>query len=210
MNDSSPASDLRTGSERASSGRRRFLTGGAALAPAVLTLSSQPALAGTCFSPSRSLSKNMSVSQAGKYGDCRGMSPGNYKTQTTPGTPSYNWPPTPAPATAFHQLFSGGLFKVQLETGGTRSLTLLEVLNLPTKPTGVASVPEDPSKLGFHVVGAYLNIQKGLVPPVVLTTTGLLTIWDEYVLRRYYEPTAGVKWDAATIVSYLKNSLIAP
>lgn len=153
----------------------------------------------------------MSVSQAGKYGECNGISPGNYKTQTNPGSPSNNWPAAPAPTTPFHQLFSGSTFDLQ-SPGGTRRLTLFEVLNLPKTPAGVdpASVPKDPAKIGFHMVGAYLNIQKGLVPPVVLTTSGLLTIWSEYVLRGYYEPMAGVQWNADAIVSYLKNSLIAP
>lgn len=201
-----------SGNRQPSLGRRRFLSKGAAFSPAVVTLASQPALAATCFTPSRSLSKNMSVSQAGKYGVCNGISPGNYKTQTDPGSPSYNWPAAPSPSTPFHSLFAGNLFVVPLRTGGSRSLTLFEVLSLPRNvPADVASVPRDPAKIGFHMVGAYLNIQKGLVPSVVLTPTALLTMWSEFSRRNYYELWAGgPRWSASDIVSYLKNSQVAP
>jgi hypothetical protein len=195
-------------------GRRRFLGAGATSTPALILLASQPALGATCFTPSRSLSANTSVSQQGKYGVCTGISPGNYKTQTSPTSPAYNWPSAPVPSTEFHALFSkgsgAGLFTVGLKKGGTRSLTLLEVLALPNVPKDVSGVPADPSKLAFHLIGAYLNIQNRFVPSVVLTSSQVLTIWGEYASKGYFEPTAGIKWYPADIVAYLKNGGIAP
>jgi hypothetical protein len=202
MNLPTPTDDPGQGPANRFVGRRRFLAGGAAVTPAVLTLASQPALANTCFTPSRSLSKNMSVSQTGKFGTCNGESPGNYKTQITPGTSAYNWPANPTPTTEFHALFSGRKFVVPVSPTQERSLTLLEVLNLRGN--------QDPSKVGFHMVGAYLNIVRGLVPEVVLSLTGLKTIWTEFDLRGYYEPVGGVKWYATDIVTYLQESRIAP
>ncbi len=191
-------------------GRRRFLGAGAVATPALLTLVSQPALGTTCFSPSRALSQNTSVSQQGNIGNCTGISPGNYKTQTNPCQPSSNWPASPMPTTAFHPFFAGSLFIVGKKTGGTRSLTLFEVLNLPSVPVDVTSVPTDPSKLAFHIIGAYLNVVNGYVPSNVLSTTGVATIWSEWSTVNYYSPVAGVNWYAPDIVAYLSNFAIAP
>ncbi len=212
MTDSKQTTVTEVPAKVSADGRRRFLGAGVGATPALMMLASQPALGVTCFSPSRALSRNTSVSQQGKYGDCTGISPGNYKTQTTPGAPSYHWPAAPVPTTLFHSIFSGSYFEVTKSTtgGGTRSLTLLEVLDLPTVPPDVMAVPSDPSKLAFHIIGAYLNVQKGFIPATVLDSQKVKNIWSELALRGYFEPTAGVKWYPADVVTYLQNSGIAP
>ncbi|HYE71249.1 MAG TPA: hypothetical protein VD932_06985 [Aquabacterium sp.] len=198
------------GSDAPAGSRRRFLGRlGAGVAPAVVTLASQPALGVTCFTPSRSLSRNTSISQTGKYGDCRNAeSPGNYSTQSTPGTPAYHWPSSVPPTTSFHSVFSGSKYMVPKSGGGVRSLTMLEVLNL--SPT---TSPSDPDKVAFHIIGAYLNLMGGngaVIPSNVLTVAELKIIWDEYRVRGYYEVMAGVKWYAYDIKSYLKsNGIVA-
>jgi hypothetical protein len=197
---------------KSSGARRRFLGVGAKAGPALLTLASQPALAVTCFTPSRSLSKNMSVSQAGKNGDCNGVSPGNYAAQTTPGHSAYNWPSAVPPSTAFHSVFSGSRFVVVVGNGPTtRSLTMLEVLKLPQAVSGITvTLPTDPSNVAMHLIGAYLNVVNLLIPSNILDTDGVKTIWTEWNTKGYYEPVAGVQWNAAAIVLYLTSNGIAP
>ena len=174
-------------------GRRRFLGAGAAATPFVLTLFSQPALGGLCFTPSRALSKNTSLSQAGKNGECTGESPGAYKTQPS------KWPQSPTPATKFHPLFSGTAYR-NPTTGYVK--TLQEVLNLDGQG--------DPHKVAFHIIGAYLNCVRGLVPSNILTTAAVQNIWTEYTTKGYFEPMAGVQWNGTQIVAYLTSNFIAP
>lgn len=183
--------------------RRRFLGKGIKAAPFVITLVSQPALGTTCFTPSRSLSKNTSISQQGKNGECTGAeSPGNYMTQQTPGA-AYHWPASVPPSTPFHPLFAGTRFNV---TNGsvTTSMTLGGVLS--TGPQ------QDPDKVAFHLIGAYLNVKGGngaVIPSNVMTAQGILDIWAEFTTKGYYEPMAGVKWYAEGIKKYLiENGIV--
>lgn len=206
----------------AMTGRRHFLGAGSAVTPVILTLFSQPALGATCFTPSRSLSRNTSVSQQGKYSECWGQSPGNYAAQTVDGMPSYSWPISPD--TPFHPTFIAGsvrganLFlkpvyqevektidgnKVKvMEAVGEESMTMLEVLNLRGN--------EDSSKFAFHMIGAYLNCLGGLVSPLAITAApvnpdvaSVTGIWKEWVDTGSYEVMAGVKWGPAEIKTYL-------
>jgi hypothetical protein len=177
--------------------RRRFLGAGAAVPPVLLTLASQPALGVTCFTPSRSLSKNTSVSQQGKNGECVGAeSPGNYKAQQDSSSNAYHWPAAIPPSTKFHSIFSGTKYVVN-----NVSLSLGQVLGL--SPNGS---PGDPEKVAFHLIGAYLNINGGngaVIPPHVIDSTVIKNMWTEWNTKGYYEPMAGVKWYAAEIKSYL-------
>ena len=195
--------------------RRRFLGAGAAVTPAVLTLASQPALGVTCFTPSRSLSRNTSISQQDNYGTCtNAQSPGNYQAQQDPSSNSYSWPRTPVeipPTTPFYPTFKkGSLVKFTTGNGAnSRSMTLGEVLNL----NGNA----DPGQVAFHLIGAYLNINGGTsggvkasISPLAADTSRILNIWAEWADKGYYEPFAGTKWYAEQIVTYLKsNGIVA-
>lgn len=180
--------------------RRRFLGAGSAAAPFILTMVSQPALGVTCFTPSRSLSKNTSISQQGKYGECTGAeSPGNYKTQQTSGN-AYHWPASVPPGTPFHPLFHmGGKTGV---TKFTKTVNNQEV----SMTLGEALDVNAPGQVHFHLIGAYLNKMGGngaIIPDAAITETGILTMWHEYATKGYYEPIAGVKWYAQQIVDYL-------
>lgn len=190
------------------SARRRFLGKSVAkAAPFVITLASQPALGATCFTPSRSLSKNTSLSQKDFIGECRGaQSPGNYKAQQTSG-PSYSWPAGVPPSTLMHPLFSMGNSEgvtkfTKTVSGKVVSQTLGEALNV-----------EASGQVHFHIIGAYLNIMGGngaVISDKAMTASRLMGMWSEYVTKGYFEPTAGVKWYAAEIVSYLKvNGIVA-
>lgn len=230
MNDRNPATNS-PATPPPARGRRRFLGAGVSATPALLTLASQPALGVTCFTPSRSLSKNTSVSQAGKDGECNGRSPGNYRAQTQPGSPAYTWPAYPQPDTPFHDIFSGYRFSITIiggsgSTGGkskkprasapsTRSLTFLEVLTL--NPTSTfpdlapgSPIPVDPANLGMHIAAAYLNCINGFIAPNVLTAEQVKEIWTDWDADEQYEVMAGVYWDAAQLVDYLSSNGIAP
>lgn len=186
--------------------RRRFLGAGAASTPFLLTLVSQPALGVTCFTPSRSLSKNTSVSQEGKYGECTGAeSPGNYNAQQDPNKRGggYHWPASVPPTTPMHSLFYMGNIEgitkfTKVENGRVVSMTLGEALNVNA-----------PGQVHFHLIGAYLNKMGGngaVIPDSAITSTGILVMWQEFATKGYYEPMAGVKWYEAQIVDYLKSN----
>lgn len=189
-------------------GRRRFLGVGSAVAPVILTMLSQPALGVTCFTPSRSLSRNTSVSQQDKYGECTGaQSPGNYAAQTSPGIPAYSWPIPPS--TPFHPTFikgtrTGTVFTKKVN-GTWVSKTMLEVMNLLGS--------EDPEKMAFHLIAAYLNCLGGggsSISPLAMTPQGVTAIWAAWATNGYYEPTAGVKWYGTQIKNYLlSNGIIS-
>ena len=188
--------------------RRRFLGKGIKAAPFVLTLASQPALGVTCFTPSRSLSKNTSISQQGKNGECTNAeSAENYKMHQDPSASAFHWPRTVPPSTPFHPLFrqgssSANSFTVPLSGGGFRSMTLGEVLT--------HGVSQDSDEVAKHLIGAYLNTMGGnaaFIPANVMTPQGILGIWSEYVANSgFYEPVAGVKWYANEIKYYLTSN----
>ena len=65
---------------------------------------------------------------------------------------------------------------------------------------------EAAGQVHFHLIGAYLNKLGGngaVIPDVAITVEGILNIWSEYVTKGFYEPTAGVKWYAEDIKTYL-------
>jgi hypothetical protein len=59
--------------------------------------------------------------------------------------------------------------------------------------------------LGRYVVAALLNARAGRTP--VLSETGVRNMWNDLVNRGYYEPTAGAKWTANEIVTYLQTTM---
>ncbi len=162
---------------------------------------SQPALGVTCFTPSRSLSRNTSLSQQDKYGECVGaQSPGNYSQQTDSGSPAYSWPIDYR--TPFHPTFAVGnrvgtrFYKTVNNV--TVPMTMFEVLNLGGN--------QDLEKMAFHLIGAYLNCLGGggaSISPLAMTPQGILNIWQEWATKGYYEVTAGVRWYATDIKNYL-------
>lgn len=185
-------------------GRRRFLGAGSAVTPVILTMLSQPALGTTCFTPSRALSRNTSVSQEPFIGDCMGaQSPGNYKAQLDPISKnggSYSWPIPPT--TAFHPTFAMGTTSatkfVKLVNNNEVSMSMAEVLNSSA----------DSQQVAFHLIAAYLNCLNNWVDPKAMTAAGVTKIWGEYVTKGFYEPMGGVRWYATEIKSYLISNNI--
>jgi hypothetical protein len=185
--------------------RRRFLGASIAVSTtvatpkAIATITSQPTLGTTCFTPSRSLSKNTSISQQGKYGECNGVSPGNYMTQTDTERPATNWPNYPQPTTKFHDVFAEGPYGRFYNSNGTK-MTMMDVLRLSGRV--------DPDKVAFHIIGAYLNQKNGYLDQNITAQT-ILNIWSEYAQKKSYTPFAGADaWFGTDIVFYLKSNKI--
>jgi len=195
---------------------RRRLAGAALGVSAIFTLASRPVLAtDQCMSPSGAVSGNLS--QHGTPTLCSGRTPGYWKTH------SGSWPSPYLPGncnagnscnkvqnwkggTLFHPLFSGTQFMADLDGNpGTpkTSLSLMQVLMLSngSTPWGLT----DPDNLGAHIVAALLNAKAGLTP--VLSETDVIGIWNEWVSKGYFEPTANVQWNSAQIVDYLKTTM---
>jgi hypothetical protein len=59
--------------------------------------------------------------------------------------------------------------------------------------------------LGRQITAALLNAAAGLTP--VLSVTAVRDIWNEFVSKGYFEPTAGIQWDAAQIITYLNSTM---
>ena len=183
---------------------RRKFTGAGLGVSAIFTLASQPVLAtgGICKSPSGFQSGNLS--QRGTPVTCIGRTPGYW------GTHPADWPLPYKPGTCkimvngtckewksdgtyFHPLFAGSKFK---NTDGS-SKTLMQVIWLGGNG--------DPYQLGAHIAAALLNAKKGWTP--VLSEAAVINIWNEYAAKGYFEPTAGVQWNAEQIVNYLKTTM---
>lgn len=195
MSDQAPHAAPPTGPDQR---RRRFLGAGAAATPGVLTLVSQPALGVTCFTPSRSLSRNTSVS-AGPLNEClSAQSPGNYMARAT-GQPGCSWPSSVPSSTPFHPTFPGWVY-TKMVSGHTVSKTMMEVMQATN------------GKLTFFLLAAYLNCMGGngaQIPPAVLTPAKVIQMWADVQNHGFYEPTAGVQWREAEIKDYLfSNGII--
>ena len=64
---------------------------------------------------------------------------------------------------------------------------------------------QDTQQLGAHLVAALLNARMGLTP--VLSEAQVVNIFSEWNRKGYFEPTAGIKWYASDIVTYLQTTL---
>lgn len=183
-----------------SEARRKLIRGGMAAGPLLVTLTSRPVLATTCYSPSETLSGAVSH-KGGEGPQCAGESPGVWRQKAEGNAQAkLEWPIPPE--TLFTAYFTG--IAAFYNHDQNRYMTMLEVMQLQGNG--------DPYKLGFHVIGALLNIMTNRVDPLALTVSGLQAIWSEYVSTGgTYTPFAGATpWGGAEITAYLKSTGIAP
>jgi hypothetical protein len=66
----------------------------------------------------------------------------------------------------------------------------------------------DPDNLGSHIVAALLNAASGKTDGV-LSVMAVIGMWNEWVTKGYFEPSAGAKWNSAQIVTYLQTTMPA-
>lgn len=196
---------------------RRRLTGAGLGMSAIFTLASRPVLAAQCATPSAAASGNLSHHGAPVI--CQGLTPGFWKqankSQQWPapyvqGTcSSLNGSCNSSPqswtgGTQFHNVFGGGGVKTGSSfrvKGVSLSLNQIMVMN-NSSYRGLS----DPNNLCSHLVAALLNAAS-LRTSAVLPVATVLGIWNEWVSKGYFEPTAGVKWYAPQIVTYLKSTM---
>lgn len=199
--------------------RRRFGKSGLAASGVILTLASQPVLGQfACQSPSGFQSGN--VSTHGQPTLCDGLTPGYWQapnkvwsgyekgTCTNKRHPSSNDPADWTGGTPFCGTFICGSF------GAMYQSACLPVKNAPCKPTTPLSLMQvlllwgynDHYQLGAHIVAALLNASAGLTTSV-LSVQAVKTMFNEWGAQGYYEPSAGVKWSAEDIVTYLKTTM---
>jgi hypothetical protein len=162
-------------------GRRRLLRGGLGAAPVILTLSSAPVSAGLCTTGSAFGSMHPSGHQASIT--CGGRTPSAWNS-----TPHGHWPISPN--ALFQTYFAPAL-------AGT-NVSLKNVLD-PTK--GYDAVAQ-------HCVAALLNASTSppLTPPAVLGVAYAKAIWSSYATKGYFEPTAGIQWNAAKIDDWIATT----
>lgn len=186
--------------------RRKLITGAGA---GFLVLGSKSVLGAECYNPSETLSGTRSHTN-GDMPVCNGRSPGIWWQAALAGgrQGGVNWygisPSLPGNGlstkpwdTLFSAVFPYGSY--------FSGKTLLQVMEAHQNGGG-----DLPGNLGFHIIGALLNIRAGLVDPRALTESYLVhTIWAEFVGGGYH-PTASVTWGAEEIVDYLKSTSIAP
>lgn len=63
----------------------------------------------------------------------------------------------------------------------------------------------DMGGLGRYMVAAMLNAAAGRTP--VLTQVAVRNMWNDLISRGYFEPTAGVRWGASELISYLRTTM---
>jgi hypothetical protein len=166
------------------------------------------------MSPSGFQSGNLS--HHGTPPTCLGRTPGYWKNVTQHTWPAgysagscsnqcnkvKNW----SGGTLFHPLFSGTQFMADLDKNSSTvktSLSMMQVLQMSdgSNPWGLT----DPDNLGAHIVAALLNYAAGWSP--FLPDTTVINMWNEWVSKGYFEPTANVKWSSKVIVDYLKTTM---
>jgi hypothetical protein len=165
--------------------RRRFGMAGVAASGILLTLASRPVLGAEvlCKSPSGWLSGNNSIH--GPAPVCTGVSPGYWKNHTTWPIPNRD---TALFRFAFPSCASGSVYYDD---------TMLKLLDPQSY---------DKHNLAMHLVAAYLNAVDGRTPFLpVATVQAMFTEWQNTGghPQGYYTPTAGVQWNASTIVAYI-------
>lgn len=201
----------------ANPGRRKLTSAGLGMS-AIFTLASRPVLAAQCTSPSAAASGNLS--QHGDAVVCAGRTPGYWKqpqhskewvapySQGTcsggsAGKGSIGCMESPerwTGGTLFHDVCGGSNFKVN-----NKSLSMNQVMIMNNNSYAGLS---DPDNLGCHIAAAILNAASGKTDGV-LSVMGVIGMWNEWVAKGYFEPSAGAKWNSAQIVAYLQTTMTA-
>lgn len=180
--------------------RRKLIKGGLSVAPIAMTLASRPVLAGgtpgTCTTPSGFTSINLKSGPDKSAGTCSGRTPGYWKQSQWFG----QWPAPYYPVAGTY----GGVQQQATKFGtafGTANGTFDDMTLLAVLETGGG----DDAELARHIAAALLNAASGKTP--VLSVDAVTNIWREYVLRGYFEPTAGIKWGSVKTTDYLKTTM---
>lgn len=186
----------RSGTSRSpkSDERRRLLRAGLTAAPVIMTVASKPVLGQTvCTAASAMGSAGSGTARTASV--CSGLTPSQWKVYAAQWPTPFcatNHARTDQRATLYHCPTTGFGGRIYGDH------TMLEVLDIHEGGGGTTS-------LGRYMVAALLNACAGRTP--VLTESGVRDMWNDLVNRGYYEPTAGVHWQAPEIIAYLKTTM---
>lgn len=158
--------------------RRRLLRGTLGAAPVLMVSAPRSVMAGGGICVPASSFASINASRPDKQFTCSGRTPGYWKQEQWFG----QWPapyiPDGLSATLFNDVFGAAR--------GYPGKSLLYVLGLEGNPMGQGA-------LARHIVAALLNAAAGLTLGV-LDVGKVKGIWNEFVTKGYYEPTAGIQW----------------
>jgi hypothetical protein len=213
MEDSNLPQDVANQTQSVDESRRRFTKSGVVASGVLLTLASRPSLGGgggggggggwVCKSPSGFLSANLS--QHGTPKTCGGRTPGYWCTHTTWPSPYKVGTCTNTKFKQSYNSWSGGTMYKDSNLGFHCTGYGAGYLKYSMLQVGLLGGNGDPYQLGAHCVAALLNARMGWTP--VLTEAQVRAMFNDYASYGYYEPTAGVKWYPADIVTYLKSTM---
>jgi hypothetical protein len=182
--------------------RRHATKSGLALSGVLLTLASRPSLgADVCKTPSGFMSANLSFH--GTPITCAGLSPGYWGNHPEAWPSPYQADTAAVPKkgkTAAIPATLGTMFNnvsLGFRGGNFAGKSMMGVIWLGGQG--------DPYQLGMHCVSALLNAKSGRTP--ILTEAQVRNMFNEYASKGYFEPTAGVHWSPAEIVTYLKHTM---
>lgn len=192
---------------------------------AVFTLASRPVLAGQCMSASSAASGNLSVH--GPALTCTGLTPAQWVDRAQNANPMDPNNPTqngfPGGNVQFHavSLFVSGsladwgpsarLYEVMADedsptgTGNTNKRGGFLASTAESNTAATSSAPNPANPISMEFAATLLNIRDGRIPSGVLTETGLIGMWNEWMDTGMYAPMAGTTWNADQIVAYLRT-----
>lgn len=206
MNDPSeqkPDGEMNTGEAAspelgASGSRRRFIKGGAAAAPVILTFTSRPVLGfeQACMTPSRMISGNHS----GFNGpvSCLGTSLSTYQELAADQGKPPAWY-----GTKFTTVF------------GTKNLYVSKVGNVQDKLgdvlldsyNGNDATPNTTGQFAAYLIAAYLNsLNRVGDVDTVLTTAQVIHMWNDVIGTGSFCPQLTMCWNATQVIAYLQYS----
>lgn len=170
--------DAASGDRPKSVSRRRLIQGGAAAAPAILTLVSTPVRATYYTTPASSFASINSSRPRNTHGT-NGCKPSWWVNCAMS-----NWPSSCKD--------SGGNPKLFKDCFGDHNVygskTLKQCMELP--------YDNGTDGLVKHLCAAYLNASSGKTPAELCSVVIARDIWNGFKAKGYFEPTAGVKWFA--------------
>jgi hypothetical protein len=174
--------------------RRKILKVGVGSAPVLLTLMSRPVLGAECL-PCSAVGSTLHASHSSRVSTCSGLAVSSWTRSSTVWPDPYKrgdknsahgWT-----GTAYHCSTTG-------LCGTTFSgKSMLEVMQL-SDDGGVRST-------GRYITAALLNSRSNRTP--VLSETTVRGMWNDFVNKGYYEPTAGVRWGPQQIIAYITSTM---
>lgn len=178
--------------------RRRFTRIGAGATGVILTLHSQPGMAGTkamCVSPSGFMSMTVNASGSPQDACANNRSHGYWKNHPEA------WK---THAGIDYNAKFGKVFAATGRHAGLADVTLMEVLDPSDTVKAI-----DHNNVAMQTVAALLNARAARYAgvPSILPEERVMEIWNEFAAHGYYTPGSGASiWSGGQIAQYLEST----